>query len=690
MNITGLINKIIFHDEKDGYGCILLNTDDGKSVYCKGILGPFHKDLPVTLYGEYHKTGSGYYFSFNKYILTDDNYRIIKSFDLFTEEENRRLAKELPDLYLAIENANSLKQFENTTGLESKYAKLIYTKLKRIKQDKDLFTFILDNDGRYTDYIKITRLYNDAKNKLLLDPYKYGFEAGFKYKTCNNIARKMNISDISKIKVAGILRYMVKDALLRGDTYLEISDIENKIKKYNKVDNETYQIPTEYIVDIAKLSEEYIVTDEIITKLHIWNEEMRIAKAITAIEKLSTHKEVDYKLFDEICKEANITLSTSQKEALPCVEKNGFSVITGGPGSGKTTLVNLLLTYFKKTIPEEEICLCAPTGCAAQNLSQKTGMKAETIHKALGITPYSDTKNVITKQINAKVCVVDECSMLDTNLAYLLFTSLPKDAHIILVGDVDQVESVSYGRVFADIIESELIPVYRLKEVHRQSGDSSIVVNANKIINGKEDLVQDNTFNIITVLSSEDAYDIATSYVKNISDVNSYQILSPIKKTYGGIYKLNSGIQESVNIEKKVLFKYGAYNFKMHDRVIMVNNNYDKGYFNGDIGKIIDADDFGLEVEFPNKKIYIEKNNFEDIALAYAITIHKSQGSEYENIVIVLTDDSISMSNRNLIYTAITRAKKSVTIIETEGALNAAIHKINPRRKSMLCKWLTK
>ena len=690
MYITGLIDKILYHDEKDGYGCLILNSDDGKKMICKGTFGNFFENIPITLQGTYHKNGSGIYFLFTGYTIVDDNYRILKSFDLFSDTEARDLAKRLPDLYIAINNANTIKQFEKNTEFSGKEAKLIYTRLKKIIKDKELYNFIINNGGRYIDYVKASKLYNNAEDKLMSDPYKYGIDAGFKYKTCNNIAKKAGVTGIAQKKVAGILKYMISDAISRGNTHIKISDIQNKIKKYNKVENENFQIPSEYIKSIAEISEDYIVTDDEITKVHIWNEEYKIAKAITAIERLAATDEVDYKVFDEICKENNIVLSKSQEEALPCVGKHGFSIITGGPGSGKTTLVNLLLTYFKKTIPEEEICLCAPTGCAAQNLSQKTGMKAETIHKVLGITPYSDTKSVVTRKMNAKVCVIDECSMLDTNLAYLLFTSLPKDAHILLVGDADQLPSVSYGNVFADIIESEVIPVYRLREVHRQSGDSLIVKNAKKIINGEAALETDKTFNVITVTNAEDAYEIAISYIGDIADINSYQILSPIKKTSAGVYRLNAGIQDVVNPYKDILFRYGAYNFKLHDRIIMINNNYDKGYYNGDVGEIIDADDFGMEVKFSNKNIYIEKCNFEDVALAYALTVHKSQGLEYDNVIIILTEESALMSNRNLIYTAVTRAKKSVTIIETTGALKASVEKEMIKRNTLLLRMLKK
>lgn len=687
MYIAGFIKKILFHNEKDGYGCFILDSDK-KNIICKGVFNSFNENLPITLKGTYHKTSQGMYFSFDSYTLTDDNYRILKSLEIFSDEDAKRLSKEFPDLYNAIETANTVKDFKKNIDYAGKESKIIFTKLKKIMKDKSLFNFILDNGGRYIDYIKASKIYNDAENKLKSNPYEYGIRAGFKYSTCNNIAKKEGITDIAKIKVRGILQYMIKDAVDAGDTYVEISDISNRIERYSRVKNEILQIPDKYILNLAKLSEDFVVTDKEIIKRHIWNEESKIAKSIKVIENMSKKKEIKNEVFEEICQKQNIVLSKSQKEALACVEKNGFSIITGGPGSGKTTLINLILSYFKKEIPEEEICLCAPTGCAAQNLSDKTGMIAETVHKVLGITPYSETKNIVTKKINAKVCVIDECSMLDTNLAYLLFTSLPKDAYIYLVGDVNQLPSIGYGQVFADIINSKLIPVYELKEVHRQGADSTIVKNANKIIKGETDLETDPTFNIMTVLSPEDAYELATSYIQNIEDINKYQVLSPIKKTYAGTYKLNAGIQEVTNPYKDALFRYGAYNFKMHDKVIMINNNYNKGYYNGDTGEIIDADDYGIEIKLNKKCIYIEKENFEDIALAYAITIHKSQGSEYKNVIIILTDESSLMSNRNLIYTAVTRAKESVTIIETKGALNACIKKEMQKRNTLLLKML--
>lgn len=345
--------------------------------------------------------------------------------------------------------------------------------------------------------------------------------------------------------------------------------------------------------------------------------------------------------------------------------------------------------------PDNIIKLCAPTGRAAQRMTESTGMEAVTIHRLLDFRPcangvvHKDAKNPIV----ADLIVVDEMSMTDTELMSIFLQAVQDGTLVLLVGDIYQLPSVGPGDVLHDIIFSEKVPVFRLTKVYRQAGDSPIVTNANKINDGHTDLVENEDFEIIIVQSDEELKDkileLTTQYY-NPDKPFDMQILAPSKKYDAGTKNLNKVIQEAVNPGKKG-FVFGDTTYRVGDKIIMLNNNYGHGYFNGDVGYVVAIDDNGVTVNILDVEIVITKGMMEDMSLAYGVTVHKSQGSEYPLAICALPKSPANMLVRNLFYTAVTRAKKKVIVVAVDGSVQASVRNNQTgKRKTGLLEKLSK
>lgn len=707
MKLTGIVGKTIFKDEKTGYsGFFITNVsspDDNfnkslTTVFCKGVICQTAKGMPLTLTGIFKKENSKVAFTFSEYAIgfgTNiqlNNVAIIKSFELFDDVEMiNDMCKNLVSLRL-IRSINELK--DQLAEPYKRYAKDIYTRAKHLFSDYELFEFIINSGGRYCDFSAAKRIYGDyALKQIKANPYQTGGRIKMKWATVECIAKGEKIGELNYNRVEGILDYMLEEAFASGDSFVSREELSRRMKRFCGNDAKV-AIPAEYLFNIAimKKDKKYVIKkdgdDEKIYLRQVYEWETEVAREVLRQQQTRKHVEIDMDLLEEIVKDTGITLSESQRKSTECLGEEGLTIITGGPGTGKTSFTDILIKYFKRKYPEDMgIFLCAPTGCAAQNLAGKTGEKAETIHKMLGLTPFGDNECVATTKMPKGIYILDEASMLDLELASYFFKSIPNHSIIILVGDVDQLQSVGAGNVLSDLIDSGVVPCYRLTEVYRQAGNESIVENAHEIINGNTNLNIDGDFSVFTVDDSESAYDFAMMS----ADLASADVmfLSAIKKSSGGTYKLNAGVQAGINSDNPVKLRYGQVEYRLNDRVIALANNYEKVCFNGDIGTIIDIDEYGLEVRFDKGKvIYFDKHELKDLTLAYAITIHKSQGSEYDEAIIVLTNEAACMMNRNLIYTAVTRAKRKVVIIETKNMLKNAILKEARKRNSGLVRAL--
>ena len=530
------------------------------------------------------------------------------------------------------------------------------------------------------------------------NPYRVGISAKIDFFTCDQIGKSLNINPYNKSRIKAIIYEAIySECRNSGSTYITkeqfIRQI-SRIKSRSSYPNE--EIPWQMAaIMIMKMKGIYIDIEKLrfyIKKLY--EVEEATAKNLKRIENKKITYDFCCKNIENAEAHLGIKYAKEQRESFNLLSSSGIKIITGGPGTGKTTVINGILHLYKEMHPSHEIILCAPTGRAAQRMSDVTEMKAETIHRTIRCLPFESEINIQKNEKNpldAELIVVDEMSMVGIELFSDLLAAIKSGTTLILVGDENQLQSVDEGNVLHDLISSKKFEMYRLKTVYRQKGDNTIIDNANTILNGNRRLIKNETFTVKEFYDNKNAVQYVTELYKNELDKHtekSLQILSPVKFKDGGTREINQAISKLKNneeIESAKELKHGNTVYHINDRAIFLSNNYQKDYYNGDIGYITEILPDQLVVDVRGNSITVTKNGLSDLTLAYAISIHKSQGSEADNVVILLPDCCGNMMNRNLLFTAVTRAKKTVTIVCVNSALSDAIHttKTNSRRTSL-------
>lgn len=391
-----------------------------------------------------------------------------------------------------------------------------------------------------------------------------------------------------------------------------------------------------------------------------------------------------------------LLFAKTQLDAIRTAIKCKVIVISGGPGVGKTTLLNAILKIF--LAKNLHAVLCAPTGRAAKRMNESVGIEAKTIHRLLEFDPRTAKfKRNHENPLSGDVFVIDESSMLDLVLAHQLIRAIPKHAALIIVGDVDQLPSVGPGKVLSDIIESGTIPVCRLTEIIRQAAESRIIVNSHRINNGvmpiypREKVANpgENDFYFIEVNEAEDAeimiQKLVSSHIPKkfgFSAQSNIQVLTPMQRGTLGARNLNQSLQQTLNASGHSIDRFGLM-YRVGDKIMQLVNDYDKEVFNGDIGYIIKLNDDDREalIDFDGRKVTYLFDEFDKIVLVYAISIHKSQGSEFPCVVLPIHTQHYMMLQRNLLYTAITRGRRLVIVIGTRKALAIAVKRRESRER---------
>lgn len=391
-----------------------------------------------------------------------------------------------------------------------------------------------------------------------------------------------------------------------------------------------------------------------------------------------------------------LALSTSQREAVISAIAAKIAVITGGPGVGKTTIVKSILQLVRQR--GASVALCAPTGRAAKRLSESTGLEAKTIHRLLEFDPgLHDFKRETANPLEADLVVVDEASMIDVQLMYHLLKAMPAKAGLLLVGDVDQLPSVGPGSVLADIINSQTVTVVRLREIFRQAASSKIIVNSHRINQGELPLPpcegeETDFYTIVAETPAEIHAKLLTVVTERIpqrfgfNPLRQVQVLTPMHRGDLGVRGLNLDLQARLNPHGEPRVNRFGWTFACGDKVQQTVNNYEKDVFNGDIGyiKLFKLEEQEVYIDFDNRLVPYGFDELDEIVLAYATTIHKSQGSEYPAVVIPLSLQHYTMLQRNLIYTAVTRGKQLVVLIGQQRAITMAVQNYNANRRQTL------
>jgi exodeoxyribonuclease V alpha subunit len=539
--------------------------------------------------------------------------------------------------------------------------------------------------------VRIYKTYgNDAVARVSENPYRLALDIhGIGFKSADTIAQKLGIPKESAIRAQAGVRHVLQESSGEGHCASEREGLIEAASALLEIPADIISTAIDTEIEEKNLTNDKIDDKDLIYLSRLHQSEIGVAKNLTRLSSGSTlwAQIAPAEAISLMQKKLAIILSQSQRKAIELALSSKCLVITGGPGVGKTTVVNSILQIIRTS--EARILLCAPTGRAAKRLSETTGMQAKTIHRLLEFDPkIFGFKRGKENPLQADIVVVDESSMIDVVLMNQLLRAIPSSAAVLLVGDVDQLPSVGPGNVLADIIDSGTVPVVSLTEIFRQAASSKIIVNAHRINHGqmplkmeKQDELTDFYF-----VPAETPEEIESKVLQIVCEripkrfgfdpIKDVQVLTPMNRGGLGTRSLNIELQKRLNPNTGVrISKFGS-DYGVGDKVIQIVNNYDKEVFNGDIGQVIEMDleESELLIEFDGRSVVYNLNELDEISLAYATSIHKSQGSEYSAVVIPLSMQHYMMLERNLLYTGVTRGKSLVVIVGQPRALHMAIN----------------
>jgi len=554
---------------------------------------------------------------------------------------------------------------------------------------RDIMVFLHSNGVGTSRAVRIYKTYGEnAIEQVRANPYRLAQDiSGIGFKSADQIAQKIGIPHDSIVRACAGLAHVLQEATGQGHCGLPVDLLKEEAGKLLLVNESIVQAALERTLAERELIWEKVGDEALVLLPTLQRAEEGIATRIKRLANAPpSYPPIDFEKAVVWCQaKTGKELAPSQRDALKQALKSRVLVITGGPGVGKTTLVNAILLILRAK--KVRCLLCAPTGRAAKRLSETTGFEAKTIHRLLEVLPgrggFSHNEE---NPLECDLLVVDETSMVDVPLMNHLLRALPESAGLLLVGDVDQLPPVGPGMALRNIIESGVVPVVRLTEVFRQASDSQIIRNAHRINEGLMPEVADNGSDFFFV-EREEVDRIAETVIEfvkkripnkfKLDPIRDVQVLSPMNRGSLGIRELNARLQEELNArkaEEPFVEKFG-WQYRIRDKVIQTENDYDKEVFNGDIGQIakIDPAERELTVRFDQREVKYDFGELDELSLAYAITIHKSQGSEFPAVIIPLATQHYLLLQRNLVYTGVTRGKQLVMLIGQSKALSLAV-----------------
>ena len=618
---------------------------------------------------------------------------------------------------------NDIKRLKEVEGIGKKKLEIIIDSYNEQKELKNISIFFQGHGISMNQTLKIYKKYgNIAVDVVSENPYVLCDEvSGIGFKTADTIAQSIGIEKTSSFRVQSGLRYLINNFCAAGNTYMPKEEL---IKEAVETLNVDKNIVEENILNATldnKIKVEMLENHEGVFTIPYYYSELGITNKILTLA-IANFQSINVDIEDLILrfeKSNNIKFAPSQKEAILGAFTNGIEIITGGPGTGKTTIIKAIIDIFEQC--KQKVVLAAPTGRAAKRMSESTNREAKTIHRLLEMVVADNEEQKVfqkvdSEPINADVVIIDEASMIDVGLMNNLLKSIKVGTRLIIVGDVDQLPSVGPGNVLSDLIESNFTKVVRLGEIFRQGKESMIVVNAHKINKGEMPLLNEKGKDFFFVREEmqdkmvETIVDLINrrlpKFNKTWDKYKDIQILAPMKKGNLGVLNLNQEVQKVLN-EKKSYKKEKVFRditFREGDKVMQIKNNYTlkwtrvggigdnqgEGVFNGDMGFIesIDSEAKTLSVIFDDeRRVVYDFTLLDELELAYAITIHKSQGSEFPVVIIPIYMGAPFLMNRNLLYTGITRAKKMVVVVGVPRALKFMIDNTRSMDRYSSLRW---
>ena len=561
------------------------------------------------------------------------------------------------------------------------------------KEIKNIMLFLQSHDVSTTHATKIYKTYGKDSVKIVQEnPYRLADDIwGIGFKTADTIAAKLGFEHERYERLRSGLLYTLNRLADDGHCYATREMLTETGAELLTVDAPKLSGTLDRMIADGDVTTE----EDAIYLPSFYHAEVGTARRLSEIYAHPGGVRVTpLGLTERIENATGIAYDEIQIEAILTAVDSKILILTGGPGTGKTTTTLGIITAFREA--GARILLAAPTGRAAKRLSETTDMEAKTIHRLLETKPPDGYQRNADNPLEGDVLIVDECSMIDVMLMYNLLKAVPDAMTLVFVGDIDQLPSVGAGNVLRDMIDSECFPVVRLTRIFRQAQSSRIIMSAHRINGGKmPDLSngRDSDFFFMERETPEAALETIVDLVRNRLPrayripPGEIQVLTPMQRGVVGAANLNQALQEAVNPHADGLRRGGVL-FRVRDKVMQIRNNYDKEIFNGDIGVVegVDLEDKTLSVRFDNRLIEYDSTELDELVLAYAVTIHKSQGSEYPVVVMPILMTHYVMLQRNLVYTGITRAKRLLVIVGTKKALSLAVRNVTVTRRNTMLK----
>ncbi len=696
--IIGTVEKITFRNEANCYTVAVLNCDNEDIIAVgtlpflnEGDMAEFTGEFTVhQTYGEQFKVESFErkapqnkaailrYLSSGaiKGVGPSTANRIVEKFG----EESLEVIQNNPQMLSAIK------------GISLQKAIAISEEYKKQYGVRDIMLLLSKYNISPDKCVAIYRTFGERSIEMIkANPYVLcGEGIDFPFETVEDIAADYNFDRNSELRVCAGIEYVLRRNLYNGHTCLPRKKFINVACRLLECKESVVEICCDRLIDCFQVSSETVKGEEYLSIPDYYNAEKHIASRLVSVKKfINTAVTVDELEIQNVENRLGIHFEELQKKAILEAFESGILILTGGPGTGKTTTLNAIIKLFENR--NLEIELAAPTGRAAKRMTELTGRDAKTIHRLLEVEWGEGDKQQFARNeknpLNCDVIIIDEASMIDSLLFDSLLKALRLSCRIILVGDADQLPSIGAGNLLNDILDSDIFPSIRLKKVFRQASKSMIVNNAHAIINGeKADFTQKQSD--CYFMHRTDTYSTVDTVMQLVSErlpqayglnpITDIQILCPSRMLDTGTVNLNNLLQERLNPRKngQPQLAYKGIYFREGDKVMQIKNNYDlqykkddgqygSGVFNGDVGYITDIDVRGgiVKVRYDERQVTYFSEDLSQLELAYAVTVHKSQGSEYDYVIIPLMSIPSKLMYRNLLYTAVTRAKKMLILV---------------------------
>ena len=726
--IIGVVQKVVYYNETNGYGIIKLKLDyknpelakyrttlfsNVLSILCTFDRKPYD-DEEYEFEGELETSSYGYQLKANKFRRINENskegivtYLSSELFPGIGKKAAEKVFDALGDeaLKLIVNDRNVLDSVDITLKQkDSLYENLVihYTK------EQELVELLNMGIGMGIS-VRIINVLKDNASKLIREnPYDLiDLVDGIAFLRADEIAKKLGFKDNDPKRLIALIHFIIKNSVYQtGESYTLKNDLFDRVSAFANSYEEvlTFDAFEKYLKILIEKRKIVVEEESKVFDYTIYYDEINVAKAIS---KILVNNNCDYdlkainKAIETVKEKNNIQYSERQIEAIEKALKEPISIITGGPGTGKSTVIKGIVEAYsslfkKEDLIKEKIYLLAPTGRASKRLKEVTNHNnSSTIHKFLGYQGNGFFSMLVDNTINAKLVIIDEFSMVDINLASVFFKCISPLTKLVIVGDVDQLPAVGCGDVLRDLIECKEITTTRLNKIHRQASDSTIISLAHEINEGNLPYTVIEKQHDRNFIPCEDdkIVDFISTVVKqgldkNMDIIKDIQVLVPMYKGIIGIDSINYKLQDEFNKTDDEII-YNGKRFRNNDKVIQLVNRQEKQVMNGDIGYIraINKDNGtfkSIDVQFDFGSVHYEKDELEDLNLAYAISIHKSQGSEFGLVIVPFSFKYWIMLKRKLIYTAITRAKKYLIMLGNVEALRRGITQIEEKRKTML------